>query len=125
MIKTILTYILTLFTLGALTTSLSAAPGVKGTYKTAATVKQLHSLKVGDQYALVCNHCKSVTVKEITKPEHVGDLCHEGGSIHCPSCKKKAMIKYTGPVGKRMPSNTRVTYVNSAGQECMFMVPLK
>ena len=125
MTKSILTYILTLTTLGAITTSLSAAPDVKGTYKTAATIKQIQSLKVGDKYALVCNMCKSITFKEITKPEEVGELCHHGGAVHCPSCKKKAIVKYDGPIGKLMPTSTRVTYVNADGKECMHLVPLK
>jgi hypothetical protein len=125
MTKSILTYLLTLTAVGALMGSLSAAPDVKGTYKTAATIKQIQSLKVGDKYAMVCNMCKSITVKEVTKQEQVVDLCHDGGAIHCPSCKKKAVVKYSGPVGKLMPSSTRLTYVNGEGKECMYLVPLK
>lgn len=125
MIKSILTYLLTLTAVGALTGSLSAAPDVKGTYKTAATIRQIQSLKVGDKYAMVCNMCKSITVKEVQSSDEVGELCHQGGAIHCPSCKKKAVVKYTGPVGKLMPSSTRLTYVNAEGKECMYLVPLK
>lgn len=74
-----------------LATSASAAPPGKGgvlkagTYKQAATVEEIQSLKAGDHYALVCTECKSITVKEVADEKEVEALCHDGGSMHCDS----------------------------------------
>ncbi len=117
------------FALG-LATSASAAPPGKGgvlktgVYKQAATVEEIQSLKAGDHYALVCTECKSITVKEVADEKEVEELCHDGGSMHCDSCKKKFTIKNVGPPGKGA-SSPKVTIVNAEGKECMFIVPMK
>ena len=95
-----------------------------GTYKHVGTVEEIQSLKPGDHYALVCSECKSITVKEVAEEKEVEELCHDGGSMHCDSCKKKLTIKRTGPPGKGITSQ-KVTIVNSEGKECMFIVPMK
>lgn len=112
-----------------LATSVSAAPPGKGpfktkTYKQAATQEEIQSLKKGDRYALVCMECKSITVKEVADEKEVEALCHEGGTMHCDSCKKKYTIKHMGPPGKGTTS-PKVTIVNAEGKECMFIVPVK
>lgn len=112
-----------------LATSASAAPPGKGpletkTYSHAATQGEIQKLKKGDRYALVCMDCKSITVKEITDEKQAAALCHNGGSIHCDACKKKATIQHSGPPGKGMDTS-KVTYVNAEGKECMFIVPVK
>ena len=113
-----------------LATSASAAPPGKGgvlqpgTYKHAGTVEEIQSLKTGDHYALVCSECKSITVKEVADEKEVEALCHDGGSMHCDSCKKEFTVKRTGPPGKGTTSQ-KVTIVNAEGKECMFVVPLK
>ena len=114
----------------SLATSVSAAPPgkggifVPGTYKHAATVGEIQALKTGDHYALVCMECKSVTVKEVANEKEVEALCHDGGSMHCDSCKKKFIIKHIGVPGKGTDSTT-VKIVNGEGKECMFFVPVK
>lgn len=113
-----------------LATSVSAAPPGKGgvlktgTYKEAATVEEIQSLKTGDHYALVCTECKSITVKEVADEKEVEALCHDGGSVHCDSCEKKLTVKRTGPPGKGATSQ-KVTIVNAEGKQCMFIVPMK
>lgn len=112
-----------------LATSVSAAPPGKGplktgTYKQASTVEEIQSLKQGDRYAMVCMECKSITVKEVGDEKEVAALCHEGGSMHCDSCKTKFTVKHTGPPGKGT-TTSKVTIVNSEGKECMFIVPVK
>ena len=113
-----------------LATSASAAPPGKGgvlkpgSYKQAATVEEIQSLKLGDHYALVCTECKSITVKQVADEKEVEALCHDGGSMHCDSCRKKVTIKRTGPPGKGTTSQ-KVTIVNAEGKECMFIVPMK
>ncbi len=113
-----------------LATSVSAAPPGKGgvlkpgTYKNAATVEDVQALKTGDHYALVCTECKSVTVKEVADEKEVEALCHDGGSLHCDSCKKKFTVKHIGPPGKGADS-PKMTIVNAEGKECMFIVTMK
>lgn len=110
-------------------TSVSAAPPGKGpfstkTYKHIDTQEEILSLKPGDRYALVCMDCKSITVKEMTDEKEAKALCHEGGSVHCDSCKKKFTVKHVGPPGKGT-TESKVTIVNDKGNECMFIVPIK
>lgn len=113
----------------SLATSVSAAPPGKGgplkagTYK-GGTQEEIQSMKKGDHYAMACMECKSLTVKEITDDKEAEALCHDGGSMHCDSCKKKYTIKHSGTPGKGTTSK-EVTYVNEEGKPCMFVVPMK
>lgn len=110
--------------------SVSAEPPGKGgilkpgSYKHASTQEEIQSLKKGHHYALVCMECKSINVKEVADDKEAEALCHEGGTVHCDSCKKKFTIKHSGPPGKGTTSR-KVTYVNEEGKECMFLVPIK
>lgn len=121
---TLTTLIAAAFALG-LVTSVSAAPPGKGTgvFKAATTQEEMQKLKKGDRYAMVCMDCKSVTVKEIADEKEVAALCHNGGTVHCDSCKKKLTIKHVGPPGKGSDTS-KVTIVNADGKECMFIVPM-
>ena len=92
--------------------------------KKAATVGEIQKLKQGDKYAVVCKECDSVTVKTVADAAEVEALCHDGGSVHCDSCKAKHVIKRVGPPGKEALSS-KVTIVNAEGKECMFIVPMK
>jgi hypothetical protein len=126
--STIRNLIAAVFVVG-IVTSVSAAPPGKGplsikTYKEAATQAEIESLKPGERYALVCMECKSITVKEITDEKEAKALCHEGGYLHCDSCKKKFTIKYLGPPGKET-TTSKVTIVNEKGEQCMFIVTIK
>ncbi len=104
---------------------LGATPDVKGTYPTAKSVRQIHKLQTGDHYLLTCDVCHSVTAVEIKGHADVTALCHDGGRVHCGSCKKRAFVKVTNPSGKFGISGARVSYVNAEGYECMHLVPLK
>ncbi|MDP3849383.1 MAG: hypothetical protein Q8Q59_02685 [Luteolibacter sp.] len=117
--------IITAFAAGLVAT-VSAAPPGKGTgvFKAATTQEEIQKLKKGDRYAVVCMDCKSVTMKEVGDEEEVAALCHNGGSMHCDSCKKDVSIKHLGPPGKGT-DKTEVTIVNAEGKPCMFIVPLK
>lgn len=94
-----------------------------GTHK-AGTQEEIQSLKKGEHYALVCMECESVTVKEVADDKEGEALCHDGGTVHCDSCKKKYTIKHSGTPGKGTTSK-KVTYVNADGKPCMFVVPVK
>ena len=123
-IKMLITAVLS----ACLITSASAEPPGKGlvepkVYKQAATEQQIGNLKKGDRYAMVCMSCKSVTVKEVANDDEAKTLCHNGGSVHCDSCKKKMTIKNTGPPGKSS-MKSEVMYVNSKGEQCMFLAPM-
>jgi hypothetical protein len=122
---TIKTLIAAAFAVG-LATSVSAAPPGKGTgvYTGASTQEEIQKLKTGDRYAMVCMDCKSITIKEVADEKEVAALCHEGGTMHCDSCKKQATIKHSGPAGKGS-SSSKMTMVNADGKECMFVVPMK
>ena len=127
--KTLTCLIAAVFAVG-IATSASAAPfgkGPRGTsiYRQAVTHEQIQKLKKGDRYATVCMDCKSITVKEVADEKEVEALCHDGGSIHCDGCKKKATIRRVGPPGKETIVGTKVTYLNAEGKECMFIVPIK
>lgn len=94
------------------------------TYKKADSAEAIQAMKKGDRYAVVCRECDSVTIKEVADEKEVAALCHDGGSMHCPSCEKKFTVKSVGP-RPGGPSVTKVTIVNAEGKECMFVVPLK
>ncbi len=94
------------------------------TFEKADSSESIKAMKKGDRYAVVCKECDSVTVKEVADEKEVEALCHDGGSMHCPSCKKKFTVKSVGP-RPGGPSVTKVTIVNAEGKECMFVVPLE
>lgn len=108
-----------------LVTSVSAAPLGKGTgvFKAATTQEEIQNLKKGNRYAMVCMDCKSINVKEIADEKEAAALCHNGGSVHCDSCRQKFTIRHVGPPGKGLET-TKVTIVNAEGKECMFIVPM-
>jgi hypothetical protein len=122
------TLLIAAFAIG-LAGSVSAEPPGKGgvlkpgSYKQASTQEEIQSLKKGQHYAVVCMECKSINVKEVADDSEAEALCHDGGSLHCDSCKKKFTIKHSGPPGKGSTSK-KVTYVNEDGKECMFLVAL-
>lgn len=91
---------------------------------TASSQERIMEMKKGDHYAQVCMECKSITMKEVSDEKEVAALCHDGGSVHCPSCKKKFTVKSVGP-RPGGPTTTDVTIVNADGKECMFIVPVK
>jgi hypothetical protein len=130
--KSILFKIATAAFVLAIASTLTAAPPDYGKphmsvkkYQSAATVGEIQALKKGDRYALVCTECKSIDVKEVTDDKGGEALCHDGGTLHCDSCKKKVNIKRAGGPGKEVITSAKVTYVNAEGKECMFLVPLK
>lgn len=128
--KTLLKNIVTTAFAVGLATSVSAqSPNrggepASGTYNQADTQEQIQKLKKGDRYALVCMECKSVAVKEVGDDKEVAALCHDGGSMHCDSCKKKLTVKTVGP-RPGGPVATKVTIVNAEGKECMFVATVK
>ena len=123
--KTTLKILLLAATAVGFATSAIAAPPGKGlgTFKKASTQEEIQKIKKGSRYALVCKECESVTVKEAADDQEAEKLCHDGGTIHCPSCDKKVTVKRHGPAGKGHTTN-KVTIVNAEGKECMFIVPL-
>lgn len=81
-----------------------------------AQFKQLHA---GDKIAYVCNECKTSSEITIKSPEHAMELCKDGASVMCPSCKMNAKVvrKTQRNAG---PTENYLTYVNEKGEECGF-----
>ena len=92
--------IVALIAIAVVAGTLQAAPpgkgAITGVHKS-ATVSQIKALKSGDQYAIVCYMCKSVTIKDVGEAVNVADLCKENGLLACDGCKKKSTIKHKGP----------------------------
>ena len=88
------------------------------------TAGEVLGLAKGARYALVCTECKGITMGTIGSEKDAAELCHNGGKVHCDGCKKKVTIKTVGAPGKQFVTS-KVTYLNSEGKECMFLVPLK
>lgn len=82
--------------------------------KAATSQEEIQKLKKGDHYATVCMECKSITVKEVADDKEVEALCHDGGTMHCDSCKKKVTVKRGGP--RQNVTSSKVTYVNADGR---------
>lgn len=95
------------------------------TYQKAASVEAIQAMKKGDRYVIVCKECETITFKEVADKKELDEFCHNGGSLHCASCKKQVTVKTVGPQPGASPGITKVTIVNEAGKECMFVVPLK
>lgn len=89
-----------------------------------STQEEIMAMKKGNHYAEVCMECKSITVKEVADDKQVAALCHNGGAVHCPSCKKNFTVKSVGP-RPNGPKSTSFEIVNADGKECMFIVPIK
>lgn len=124
--KTTLRSAILAITAAGLVTTASGFPHGKGlgTFKKATTQEEIQKITNGDRYALVCKECESVTIKEAADEQEIEKLCHDGGTVHCDSCKKKFTTKRVGPPGKEFVT-AKVTIVNAEGKECMFIVPLK
>lgn len=105
--------------------SLAAPPGKGPQFHRAKTAGEISSIKKGDKYVEVCLKCQTATVQEATDDATGEKLCHDGGDIHCPSCKKTFKIKRVGPPGKTHISKVEVKYLNADGEECMVLIPLK
>ena len=120
--------IMAAFTASLVTALTAAPPGkgplVTGTYLEESNPQNIQSMKKGSRYALVCMECKSVSVKEVASEKDAQALCHNGGTIHCDSCKQKYTIKHVGPPG-RNGDQWKMVMVNDKGKECMFIAPMK
>lgn len=100
-------------------------PFANKTYQKATSVEAITGMEKGSRYALVCTECDSVTIKEAGDKKELEEMCHDGGTVHCPSCKKKFTVQTSGPRPGATPAVSKVTIVNAEGKECMFVVPLK
>lgn len=103
----------------------AAPPGPPGkrpgwqTHKKLDQKTEVEALKPGDKIAIVCTECETVTTATFTSKEEAMKWCEEEGKVMCESCGKERTIKYTGPPGKK-----RIAYINSAGENCMFITKL-
>lgn len=128
--KTILFKTITAVFVLAIASSMQAAPpdyGKSGLmakkYRAAESVADVKALKKGSRYALVCMECKTIDIKELASDEEAEALCHDGGTVHCDSCKREVKIKRSA--GGKGAVTVKVTYLNDEGKECMFLVPIK
>ena len=106
-----------------LATSVYAGPGPQY-WESLRNRGQFEKLKAGDKIAYVCNECKTVSEITIESHDHAMELCKEGASVTCPSCKKKSKI-----IVKRQrndpPVREEITYVNDKGEECAFIAKVQ
>ena len=107
---------------GAFASIASAGPGPQH-WESLGKQSQFKELKPGMSIGFVCNTCKSVSVVPIKSEAQAMAMCKDGGSVTCPSCKQVSKV-----VVKRArndaPTHTEVSYVNSKGQDCAFMVAM-
>ncbi|MDA1007093.1 MAG: hypothetical protein O3A87_11520, partial [Verrucomicrobia bacterium] len=92
-------------------------PGGRGRVYKAATEESMKGLEKGDQFAVICNECGTMTIKTVGDPKEVAALCHEGGKIHCDSCEADRVAKKVGPPGKQ-----HTIFVDEHGKNCMMIV---
>lgn len=104
---------------GIFTSFAHAGPGVQQ-WKTLGSEAQFKDLKEGSTVAYVCNTCKSISEMPIKSHEHAMELCKEGGSVACPSCKQvtKVVVKRAR---NDAPTHTEISYVNDKGEACAFI----
>lgn len=104
---------------GIFTSFAYAGPGIQQ-WKTLGTETQFNELKEGSTVAYACNTCKSISGMTVKSPAHAMELCKEGGSVACPSCKQVTKV-----VRKRAredaPTHTEISYVNDKGEACAFI----
>ena len=118
-------------TLLVLATAGSAAaqpPGKVDMHKKLATEAAFAALKTGDQIALVCKQCETVSTSEIKDPAQAMEICKLGNVIHCPQCKLDYKVSRKGhPAGKGSGSGLQeeVVIVNANGEPCMFYAKIK
>lgn len=102
-----------------LASALHAGPGPQY-WESLRKKSQFEQLKKGDKVAYICNECKTVSEITVESHDHAMELCKEGASVTCPSCKKQSKI-----IVKRQrndpPVREEVTYVNDKGEECAFI----
>lgn len=110
----------TIAAIGALASLAFAGPGPQY-WQTLRNRAQFKELNAGEKIAFVCNQCRTVSEVTIESPAHAMELCKEGATVTCPSCKAKTKV-----VVKRQrndpPVREEVTYVNDKGEECAFIV---
>ncbi len=110
--------LVTALALGALASNANAGPGLQY-WKSLGSESQFKQLKPGEPVVYVCNQCKTVSEVKIESPEHAMNLCKEGATVMCPSCKMK--VKTVRKTMRNDPAtHTEVVCVNEKGEECGF-----
>ena len=118
----------TLLMLAAAGPVLAQPPGKGTMHKKLATEADFAALKTGDQIALVCKQCETVSTSEVTDPAQAMEICKQGNVIHCPQCKMDYKVTRKGhPAGKGSGSGLQeeVVIVNDNGEPCMFYTKIK
>ncbi len=115
------TLLKTTFAILALSSAAFALPPGKG--GTELTTKaQFDALKAGDKVTLVCKMCDYHAVIDIKDSKSAMELCKEGRTVHCPTCKKDFKVTWGNPTGKAGGPTTTVTIVDESGKPCMAYV---
>lgn len=111
--------LITLATFGIFTSVALAGPGA-GYWKTLGKESDFSQMKEGSKAVYVCTHCNTLTEIPVKSKEHAMEMCKDGASMSCNSCKKVSKV-----VRKRgrsdAPTHTEVSYVDENGKECGFM----
>jgi hypothetical protein len=88
-----------------------------------SSIRHFESLQAGDQVAVICKMCDTMSIREIESHEDAMALCTEGTEIQCPSCMKTARVVRRGPPSKGLRDQVR--FQDSEGNECMFMAKIE
>lgn len=118
----------TLLVLAATGSALAQPPGKGTLHKKLATEADFAALKVGDQIALVCKQCETVSTTEVTDPAQAMEICKQGNVLHCSQCKMDYKVTRKGhPAGKGSESGLKeeVIIVNANGEPCMFYAKIQ
>ncbi len=118
----------TLLVLTAAGSALAQPPGKGTMHKKLATEADFAALKPGDQIALVCKQCESVSTTEVTDSAQAMEICKQGNVLHCPQCQMDYKVSRKGhPAGKGSGSGLQeeVVIVNANGEPCMFYAKIK
>ncbi len=105
--------------LGAFASLGYAGPGPQY-FETQTKEAQFKTLKAGEKLAYICNVCKTVSEMPVASHEHAMELCKEGATVTCPSCKKTSKV-VRKEKRNDAPTHTEVIYVNEKGEECAFI----
>lgn len=105
-------FILAGLALGAASPSFAGA-GLQQ-WQTLRTESEFKNLKAGDDVAIVCEACKSVTTLKLESAAQGAALAKEGATVECPACKAGAKVS--------VREGHAVQWVDPKGHETLFIV---
>ena len=103
---------------GAVSTYAGPPPGGWSKQRPLATIEDFKDLKKGDQIALVCKKCETVSIQEVKRDGM--DYCADGAKYNCPTCLVGSKVIHRGP----RTHNQSVKLITDHGESCMFLTKI-